>query len=57
MTTAGQHEFASGVKLEGFLVLNMKLNLQPLKAEEIVFKCGATGYFELLVNGESVYKV
>jgi beta-glucosidase len=24
--------------------------------EEIVFKCGATGHFELLINGESVTK-
>ncbi len=55
MTTAGQHEFASGVKLEGFSVL-YETEFTPEVSEEIVFKCGATGYFELLINGESIQK-
>jgi beta-glucosidase len=53
LTTAGQHEFATGVKLEGFSAL-YETEFVPLVSEEIVFKCGATGYFELLVNGESL---
>jgi beta-glucosidase len=55
LTTAGQHEFASGVKLEGFSALYETV-FTPSKTEEIVFKGGATGYFELLVNGESIKK-
>jgi len=53
LTTAGQHEFASGVKLEGFSAL-YETEFTPTVSEELVFKCGATGYFELLVNGESL---
>ncbi|MBN2805881.1 MAG: glycoside hydrolase family 3 C-terminal domain-containing protein [Prolixibacteraceae bacterium] len=52
-TTAGQHEFASGVKLEGFSAL-FETEFIPKKTEELVFKGGATGYFELLVNGEQL---
>ena len=52
-TTAGQHEFASGVKLEGFSAL-YETEFVPKVTEEIVFKGGATGHFELLVNGESL---
>src|SRR5665647_2421732 len=55
LTTAGQHEFASGVKLEGFSA-KYETEFEATKSEEIVFKCGATGYFELFVNGESVRK-
>lgn len=55
LTTAGQHEFASGVKLEGFSAL-YETNFVPKKSEEIVFKGGATGHFELLVNGKSLAK-
>ncbi|MEZ5070112.1 MAG: xylan 1,4-beta-xylosidase [Bacteroidales bacterium] len=51
MTTAGQHEFASGVRLEGFSAI-YKTTFVPETTEEIVFKGGATGRFELLVNGE-----
>ena len=54
-TTAGQHEFASGVKLEGFSAI-YETEFIPEKTEEIVFKGGATGHFELLVNGESLQK-
>lgn len=55
MTTAGQHEFASGVKLEGFSAI-YETEFVPKTSEEIVFKGGATGHFELLVNGESLRK-
>jgi beta-glucosidase len=55
MTTAGQHEFASGVRLEGFSA-KYETEFTPLKSEEIVFKCGATGHFELFVNGQSMQK-
>ncbi len=55
MTTAGQHEFATGVKLEGFSA-HYETDFVPAVSEEIVFKCGATGYFELLINGESIRK-
>ncbi len=55
LTTAGQHEFATGVRLEGFSG-KYETEFTPLKSEEIVFKCGATGHFELFVNGESLAK-
>ena len=55
LTTAGQHEFATGVRLEGFSA-KYETDFIPAKSEEVVFKCGATGYFELLVNGESLAK-
>ncbi|HEY5508047.1 MAG TPA: xylan 1,4-beta-xylosidase [Paludibacter sp.] len=55
LTTAGQHEFATGVRLEGFSG-KYETEFTPTKTEEIVFKCGATGYFELIVNGESLAK-
>ena len=55
LTTAGQHEFASGVKLEGFSAL-YETEFVPKETEEIVFKGGATGYFELFINGESIKK-
>jgi beta-glucosidase len=53
MTTAGQHEFASGVKLEGFSAL-FEADFTPNVSEELVFKGGATGYFELIVNGKTI---
>ncbi len=53
MTTAGQHEFASGVKLEGFSA-RYETEFIPKTSEEIVFKGGATGHFELFVNGVSL---
>ncbi len=55
LTTAGQHEFASGVKLEGFSAL-YETEFTPSVSEDLVFKCGATGSFDLLVNGESIKK-
>jgi beta-glucosidase len=53
LTTAGQHEFATGVRLEGFSG-KYETEFTPTKSEDLVFKCGATGYFELFVNGVSL---
>lgn len=53
LTVAGQHEFATGLKLEDFSGLYETEFVAP-KTEELVFKCGATGHFELLVNGQSL---
>lgn len=55
LTVAGQHEFAPGVRLEGFSA-KYESEFVASENEEIVFKCGATGHIELLVNGESVTK-
>jgi beta-glucosidase len=55
LTTAGQHEFAPGVKLEGFSA-KYETEYTADKDEEITFNYGATGYLELLVNGESLVK-
>ncbi|MEO7045023.1 MAG: glycoside hydrolase family 3 C-terminal domain-containing protein, partial [Ferruginibacter sp.] len=55
ITTAGDHEFASGVKLVDFSA-KFKTEFTAPETEEIVFKCGATGHFELLVNGKSLAK-
>lgn len=53
LTTAGQHEFASGVKLQDFSALYETEFVAPA-TEEIVFKCGATGSMKLLVNGQLI---
>jgi beta-glucosidase len=53
MTTAGQHEFASGVKLEDFSAI-YETEFIPKVTEELIFKGGATGHFELIVNGEKL---
>jgi beta-glucosidase len=53
ITTAGDHEFASGVKLVGFSA-KYETEFTATETEEIVFKAGATGYFELFVNGKSL---
>jgi beta-glucosidase len=55
LTTAGDHEFASGVKLVGFSA-RYETEFEAPQTEEIVFKLGATGHFELLVNGQSLTK-
>jgi beta-glucosidase len=55
LTTAGQREIAHGVKLKGFSARYETEFLAP-ESEGIVFKCGATGFFELLVNGQSLTK-
>jgi len=53
LTTAGDHEFASGVKLEGFSA-RYETEFEAPETEQIVFKCGATGHFELFVDGVSL---
>jgi beta-glucosidase len=53
LTAAGQHKFAPGVRLEGFSA-KYETEFESSQNEDIVFKYGATGHFELLVNGESV---
>jgi beta-glucosidase len=55
LTTAGDHEFASGVKLVGFSA-KYETEFEAPETEEIVFKSGATGHFELLVDGISIKK-
>lgn len=55
LTTAGQHEFASGVKLEDFSAV-YETEFTPKVSEEIVFKGGATGFFELVVNGDTLQR-
>ncbi|WP_348823134.1 xylan 1,4-beta-xylosidase [Flavobacterium aestuarii] len=55
MTTAGQHEFASGVKLEGFSA-KYEAEYTAKQNDTLVFKTGITGAFELLVNGKSISK-
>lgn len=55
MTTAGDHEFASGVQLKNFSA-KFETEFEAPETEEIVFKTGATGHFELLVNGETIAK-
>jgi len=53
LTTAGDHEFASGVKLVDFSA-TYETEFEAPESEEIVFKCGATGHFELFVDGVSL---
>ena len=53
LTVAGQHEFAPGVKLEGFSA-KYETEFEADQTEEIVFKGGATGHFELSVNGQTI---
>ena len=53
MTTAGDHAFAPGVNLLNFSAV-YESAFTATSTEEIVFKTGATGYFELLVNGHTL---
>jgi beta-glucosidase len=55
LATEGKNEMAPGVKLEGFSA-KFETEFTPSATEVIVFKYGAVGAFELLVNGESVVK-
>jgi beta-glucosidase len=50
-TTTGRQEFATGVKPEGFSA-EYETDLIAPETGEIVFRCGATGFFELKVNGQ-----
>lgn len=52
-TAAGQHEFAPGVKLEDFSAI-FETKFIPEVSEEIVFKGGAAGFFEVIVNGNTL---
>jgi beta-glucosidase len=54
-SVAGQHEFASGVNLEAFSA-RFETEFTPTVTEELVFNTGATGSFDLLVNGQSIKK-
>lgn len=53
LTTAGQHEFAPGIRLEGFSA-KYETEFTPTVSEEIVFKGGATGFLEIKVNGATL---
>jgi beta-glucosidase len=53
LTVAGDHEFASGVKLVGFSG-KYETEFTAPETEEIAFKYGATGSFELFVNSQSI---
>ncbi len=55
LATEGKNELAPGVKLEGFSA-RFETEFTAPGTEEIVFRCGAAGSFELLVNGEFVRK-
>jgi len=55
LTTAGQHEFSTGVHLQEFSA-KYETVYKPSQSGEIVFKLEACGGFELLVNGESLSK-
>ena len=55
LATEGKNQMAPGVNLEGFSAM-IETEFTPSKTEEIVFKYGAVGAFELLVNGESMAK-
>jgi beta-glucosidase len=52
-TTAGNHEFAPGVRLLGFSA-RYETEYDADRDEDLVFKGGAAGFFDLRVNGESV---
>jgi beta-glucosidase len=53
LTTAGDHQFATGVKLLGFSA-QYETEFQAPETEEIVFKIGATGHFDLTVDGKQL---
>jgi beta-glucosidase len=55
LATEGKNELAPGVKLEGFSA-RFETEFTASQTEDIVFRCGVAGSFELLVNGESVRK-
>jgi beta-glucosidase len=55
LTTDGQHEFAPGVNLQDFSG-KYETIFKPTESGEIVFKIEPRGRFELLVNGDTLYK-
>jgi beta-glucosidase len=56
LTTYGQHEFSTGVHLEGFSA-KYETVYQPAQSGEIAFKIEACGTFELVINGDTVTRV
>ena len=55
LTTEGQHEFSTGVHLKDFCG-TYETVYKPSHSGEIVFKVKAFGRFELLVNGDTLFK-
>ena len=55
LTTDGQHEFATGVHLQDFSG-KYETVYKPAASGELVIKAEARGRFELVVNGDTVYK-
>ncbi len=55
LTTDGQHEFSTGVHLKDFCG-KYETVFRPEQSSEIVFKVKAFGRFELVVNGDTLFK-
>jgi len=55
LTTDGAHEFAAGVHLQDFSG-KYETVYKAKESGEIVFKAEARGRFELLINGDTVYR-
>ena len=55
LTTDGQHEFASGVNLQGFSG-KYETVYRPSESGEVVFKIEPRGRFNLIVNADTLYK-
>ena len=55
LTTDGQHEFSTGVHLQDFSA-KYETVYKPSESGEIVFKAEARGRFELLINGDTIYR-
>ena len=53
LTTSGQHEFASGVHLDGFSA-TYETVFKPTASGEISFNEEACGAFELIINGDTI---
>ncbi len=53
LATGGKQGLAPGVMIEGFSA-KFESEFTSARSEEIVFKCGAVGSFELIVNGKSL---
>lgn len=53
LTAAGQHEFAPGVWLEDFSAV-YEGEFVADATEDLVFRGGATGFYELTVNGDTL---
>ncbi len=55
LTTEGQHQFSAGVHLKDFCG-KYEAVYNPSQSGEIVFKVKAFGRFELVVNGDTLFK-